>query len=507
MSILKKNVLAIALVAGLGLAGTAGAYTLKTNGDANPVLVASADVVNATTEIGVNENFTIDLVLGDFILGRTTGFTVRYILDNGATFGEPLDNADLTIGSAAPGWTVSVAAGGGIGTNTVVINFTPPAAPTSLTVGNLLTIAGAATVTSPTPPGTGQILKNLTALQTNGAVISANVTFVDPVTAAAIMSPGTSKLLQSGNPVVQTCSAAAGDTTKTIDVGVTGTQASKTYFSSTGAIGLADSGYINVGSINAAITPGFGSFAYAATDSFVTTVTGRFVAFTPSGGARNVFLSTSNTCASQDVVGVVNTTNNTVTFTYTGASVAAGPGGFTAYVCASVPAGNTTVIDATAVSESTVFTRGAVTSAGPSCTLLPLRYNGSVVDVYHINPAGNSTAQSFIRVINPSNNAGKVTLTGIDDNGIPALTPITFILGAGKSMQINSIDLESGNASKGLTGAWGDGFGKWRGTVTGEFGDMVVQSLNRNATNGTVTNLTDADNRGEQVLNAILNNN
>ena len=42
--------------------------------------------------------------------------------------------------------------------------------------------------------------------------------------------------------------------------------------------------------------------------------------------------------------------------------------------------------------------------------------------------------------------------------------------------------------------------GKWRLEVTGEFQGMLVQGLNRNTTNGTVTNLTDADGEVEQRL-------
>lgn len=504
MSINKKNVLAAALVAGLGLAGTAGAYTLTTGGDAAPVLVATADIIDATTDIGVNEAFTVSLTSGDFILGRTTGFTIRYTLNNGATFGQALADTDLTVGAAAPGWTASIAAGGGVADNFVVINLNPPTPTTTLTVGALLSIDAADAVVAPTLLTGGQILDTLTALQTKGAQVVANVQFVDPVTATAIMPASNLAILQSGDPVQLACDSADGETAKRIDVGVT-TQAAKTYFSSTGEIGGADEGFINLGSIGASVATGFTGFAYAGTDEFVTTVNGDFSAFTPTAADRAVFLSLSATCATQDVVGTVNNANGTVTFDYTGADVTIGATGFTAYVCAQVPAGNTTVIDASQVSVATTFTRGDVSSNSASCPLLPLRYNGSVVDVYHVNPAGNSTAQSFIRVINPGNTAGTVTLTGIDDNGAAAAAPITFVLGAGKSMQINSEDLENGNAAKGLTGSWGNGAGKWRGTVTGEFANMLVQSLNRNANDGTVTNLTDADNQGEQLLNAERN--
>lgn len=504
MSINKKNVLAAALVAGLGLAGSAGAYTLTTGGDTNPVMVATADVVSATTPIGVNEDFTIALVGSDLILGRTTGFTIRLNLTNGATFDASLTTADLTIGVANGTWTPTIVAGGADGDNFVVINMDPTATPVALTTGDLLTINAATSVAAPLLDA-GLVLDSLTALQTKGAVVSANVQFVDPVTAAPIMPAGSSQLLKSGDPVLLGCDATDGQPNKRIDVGVTATQGAKTFFSSNGVIGGANEGYINLGSIGASVDPTFTGFAYAGTDEFVTTLNGDFSAFAPTAATRAVFLSTSATCATQDVVGVVNTTNNTVAFAYTGADVAIAAAGFSAFVCAQVPAGNTAVIDASQVSVATTFTRGDVSSNGASCPLLPLRYNGSVVDVYHVNPAGNSTAQSFIRVINPGSTPGNVTLTGIDDNGAAAAAPITFVLGAGKSMQINSEDLENGNAAKGLTGSWGNGAGKWRGTVTGEFANMLVQSLNRNANDGTVTNLTDADNQGEQLLNAERN--
>ena len=152
----------------------------------------------------------------------------------------------------------------------------------------------------------------------------------------------------------------------------------------------------------------------------------------------------------------------------------------------------------------TTFNRtGTPAVTGAACSLLPLQYNGSVVRVYAVNPAGNSTAQSFLRVINQSNTAGRVTIDGYDDAGVYH-GPVSLNLGALQSVQVNSDDLENGNAAKGIVGSLGDGAGKWRLFVTGEFSGMVVQSLNRNATDGTVTNLTDADTRGEQVMNSIF---
>lgn len=500
MSILnKKNALAVALVAGLGLSATAGAYTLRTNGDINPVLVATADIIDNNTDIGIDEAFQITLTSEDFILGRTTGFTIRYSLSGNATFGQIIDDSDLDIGTAAPGWTATVAAGGGLGDDFVVINFNPGGTP--LTTGPLLDIAAATSVVAPGP--TGQVLDDLAELQTIGGQINATVNFIDPVTATSILPVQNLPLLRSGNPVEFDCDANAGDVAKRIDVGASGAQAPKTYFSSTGAIGANDSGYINLGAIGGAVADGFSSFGYLPSDEFTTVVSGDFSAFS-GAGARDVFLSTSSTCSVNSVNGVINNANGTVTFTYDGADVGASSSGFTAYLCANVPAGNTVVIDASQVSAVTTFTRGDVSASSNTCSLLPLRYNGSVVEVYNINPAANTTAQSFLRIINRGDSAGTVTIVGTDDNGVDGDSAVSFVLPARQSKQLNSDDLENGNAAKGLTGAFGDGTGRWRAVVTGEFQGMMVQSLNRNNTDGTVTNLTDADNQGEQVLNGIF---
>jgi hypothetical protein len=502
MSTFKKNTLAAALVAGLGLAGVAAAFTITTDGDANPVLVATADVVSATTPIGVDEATTISLVGSDFILGRTTGFTIRITLNNGATFDASLTTADLTIGAANSTWTPTIVAGGGDGDNFVVINMDPTATPVALTTGDLLTINAATSVVAPTAD-VGLVLDSLTALQTEGATVSATVQFVDPVTAAAIMPAQSVTLLRSGDPVVLACDAQDGDTQTTIDVGTSDTQAAKTFFSSTGVIGATDTGTINLGSVSAAVDTGFTSFDYLATDEFQTIVSGDFSAFSGAGAGRDVFLSVNADCSTNDVNGTINNTNGTVTFDYTGADVGIDADGFTAFVCASVPGGNTTVIDASAVSVTTTFIRGDVQSASTSCDLLPLRYNGSVVEVWNVNPAGNTTAQSFLRIINRGDSAGTVTIVGTDDAGNES-SAVTFNLAAGASMQVNSDDLENGNAAKGLSGSWGDGTGKWRAVVTGEFANMVVQSMNRNSTDGTVTNLTDGDTQGEQNLNKLF---
>lgn len=496
MSTFNRNTLALALVAALGFSASASAVTFGTGptvfpGDQTPEKIATADIASAATVITLADGWQVGIDSTDLIIGRTNGFAARINLDNGATFAA---SPAAAAGSALPaGWTVTVAAGGGIGDNFVIYSFNPPSTSPvpGITVGQLLNV-------------TGVQLTTLTALQTSGAIVNAAIAFSDPGTAQPILTPKVTPILTSGNPLVLSCDPTTGEQDERIDVGVTSAQASKTFFSSTGAIGQADNGEFNAGSVTATVQPGF-TFAYAGTDAFVTTVDGSFSAFkgaetAPGSGifTTTTFLASDALCTTSLVAGTTNAAADKLTFTYTGTDVAITPTGFSAFLCFTVPAGNTKQIDASPTSVITKFTRGTFTSTSTSCSDLPLQFNGSVVKVFTFNPAGNTTQESFLRVSNTGNTNGKVTIEGYDDAGVKAPTTLTFDLDAKKSQQFNSADLEAGNAAKGLSGSLGDGAGKWRLTVTGEFDGMVVTSLNRNNTTGTLTNLTDADNNTEQ---------
>ena len=113
----------------------------------------------------------------------------------------------------------------------------------------------------------------------------------------------------------------------------------------------------------------------------------------------------------------------------------------------------------------------------------------TVNEIFFANPASNQIQQSFLRFINQSNVAGFVTLSGVDDNGIPAPgTDITFTLLPKESKQLNNLDYENGNGAKGLSGALGDGTGKWHLTATSDV-DLEVMSLIRTP-DGFLTNLS-----------------
>ena len=480
MTTLKKNTLALALVAAMGFAANASAYTLTTSGDADPELIATFDIAGNATVITTGEAFEIalDNSASESILGRTTGFNIVITLSNGAKF-----NATPTavVGAANSTWVPSTIAGGA-GQTFVTIKMDPAASPVGLVPGALVSFAS-------------EDLTNLAALQTAGQTVSFTVTFVDPVGGNNLYSPKSLTVIESGDPTDLTCDASGGSSIYSfypntrIDVGTgdpAGSYDSKTQFSYYGDINGADSYYFNAGTINVGIVSGFASFSYQATDTFETVLTGTsFAAF--AGG--NVEMYTN--CGT-DIVGTVSTDGTTVTFDYTGADLCSGTGGtwdvwFNA---------DGSVIDATSITAKTTFTRGSFSSAGANCDLLPMQYNGSVVKVATFNPGGNTAQQSFLRVTNPSAIDGLVTIQGTDDAGNAGASDVTFTLAAGQSMQINSDVIENGGSA--VTGALGDGTGKWRLVVTGEFAGMRVSSLNRNTTTGTVTNLTDYDTAQEQ---------
>lgn len=521
MSILKKNALAVALVAGLGIAGAASAYTTWTEGNLAPEKVASSEA--ADDSVTMIEDVEIRIDPTDLVVGRTTGLQIRLNLFNGpsgssATFDEDLslraagslDGADLPAG-----WEIAIGAGGDIGDNFVVFNVNPP---------NVNPVPGL-------EPGEivnlqGLMLQSVEELLADDGVISGQTFFADPNTATELTdSRKNVLLLQSGNPILMGCDTTDGDVEKRIDVADTtdeGGFAAKTHFSPDGSLGgvvdpgddvgtgFDDTEVFDFGNVTATVDAAFPGFNYMATDEFEMTVSGptgsNFAAF------DDIYLSTDN--CETSAVSATSIVGNEATLEYTLADVGGGAAGYDISLCGIVD-GVTVIDDVNPVSVRTEFSRPLTAlTRTTSCNVLPLLYNGSVIEVYHINPAANPTAQTFLRVINRSTTGGLVTVDGIDDDahGLDAngntdgSNRVTFMLGAGESMQFNSDDLENGNAGKGLTGAWGDGHGKWRAIVTAEFAGARVQAMSRNTIDDTVTNLTDADGQGEQVLHGAFDN-
>lgn len=473
----KKTSLALGVMAALLLSAPA-AFAMDVT--TLPTKVANIDVAGATTVVSLSA-MNINIGTSDLIIGRTTGFSVRIDLANGAKFGAvaavPGAGAALTTGAA---WTVTLAAGGGVGDNFAVYSVQPDAGSLGVINGAALTFAAG-----------GIKLTNVGSLATAGGAVGATVTFADPVTAQPILTPFTDKFLVSANPLDFTV-ADSSNTLKRIDVGSTN-DPSKTQFSSTGAVNGPHEAFFEAGTPTIGVATGVvdalaAPFAWAPADTVDLTVDGTFNAFTQAGAAVTLDGGAGASCTTPvaPVAGVI--TASKVTFAGVALSTLTGGAGV---LCFAVPAANADVIDATKIGVSAVVTRTATTktvAAGP-VDAMAMQYNGPVAIVYTFNPAGNTTQQSFLRISNTGATAGLVTVTGRDDAGAAAAGSVSMTLGAGKSIQLTSDDLQNGNAAKGLTGALGAGAGKWILTVTGEVSSMEVTNLNRNNNSGTVSNL------------------
>ena len=103
------------------------------------------------------------------------------------------------------------------------------------------------------------------------------------------------------------------------------------------------------------------------------------------------------------------------------------------------------------------------------------------------NPASNDRQQSLLRLTNPSNEAAQVEISGLDDRGGSPGTSVALTLAPHSSRMLTATDLESGSAP-GLSGALGDGTGKWRLRVRSDSA-LRVMSLLRSPT-GHLSNLS-----------------
>ena len=103
------------------------------------------------------------------------------------------------------------------------------------------------------------------------------------------------------------------------------------------------------------------------------------------------------------------------------------------------------------------------------------------------NPASNVNQRSRLRLINPDpENAVDLTITGRDDAGTAGQSTVGLQLAAGSVRTLSAGDLENGG--EGLTGALGDGRGKWRLFVEST-GEVLVVNLLDSVT-GDLTNLS-----------------
>ena len=109
-----------------------------------------------------------------------------------------------------------------------------------------------------------------------------------------------------------------------------------------------------------------------------------------------------------------------------------------------------------------------------------------------LNPGSNPNQVSGLRLVNPGSEDAEVTITGVDDAGASPGSAVVLTVPAGGSRTILAAELESGG--EGVSGALGDGVGKWRLRVESEE-PIIVMSLLSSPT-GHLTNLSTAPDQG-----------
>ena len=564
MSSLKKNTLATALVVGLGLTGAAAAYnygTLKDPGnsgytdaaEANPTadMIAAEPVAyqNITVSSGydytMREQLVWDFNPPDNAVNYTQGFTARMTLQDGALFDTSYTPSVYNSSCTASGAVVTAYAGQDIrldpsltctwdvafdnyydGGKTISIRVTPKQG-----------------ITNPQNPSSGMLLRydnaRLTSLNefVNGPIdniVHGQFWFINPSNDAPFSGSIQVKDVLRKVSGVDACANSEGaETDKYIDVAdnFLESQLPKTRFSWDGKLGSAEdadggsvfspsdynSQVIDLGNVVLDTNDSIGGFTFDAADDFHTVLTGDaggWLAFDNGDPALyndDVYL-VNGSCSSGTIVAQGEVSGSTVYFDYTGQDLEDSFGGVLGNENASVSmtvcgfVDTDTVINDQNIHVTTTFTRADIVGGpqvfdGEGCNLLPLRYNGSTMEIFTINPGSNTSQRSFIRLTNRSETDGYVSLEGIRDDGERGDSQVRIWIPAGQSIQVNASELESGEFD-GLTaaGAWGEaGEGmKWRAVVTAEFPGLVATSLMNSANARVVTNVTDSDTRGEQ---------
>lgn len=116
-----------------------------------------------------------------------------------------------------------------------------------------------------------------------------------------------------------------------------------------------------------------------------------------------------------------------------------------------------------------------------SPSLGPVRPDGTALAfqkrVFFFNPASNVTQESLLRLINPNPASVAVEIQAFDDDGAPGGI-VTLSLSPDEALQLRALYLEQGNPDLGLSGAFGDGNGKWQLKVNSSL-PIEVMSLVR----------------------------
>ena len=123
--------------------------------------------------------------------------------------------------------------------------------------------------------------------------------------------------------------------------------------------------------------------------------------------------------------------------------------------------------------------------------LAPQGADGHRVSIF--NPASNQGQRSLLRLVNLSAQAAEVVIRGVDDQGESPGEAVRLSLPARTARMLSAQELETGEG-EGISGALGDGAGKWRLTVEAADRAIQVMSLMESPT-GHLSNLSTAPGR------------
>lgn len=533
MSILKKNVLALAIIAAAGFSVSANAYVITTGGTtaaapAIPGNIAPEEIaIEAASPAVMTEAINIGVQLGDSVIGRTTGLQVRITLLDGASFGAALTSASLGAPAdqtalvdnlgANGGWTTNLAAGGAAGGTVAQFALNPSGAGSSIRDGVLGRIAGlsvnrpaGAVVNSVVrlrielvDPVSGNVL-----VGADGSVSDAFreereiIRYVPGLTFACTPEANADKIdvagdRVDGNPAPGTAFVAAPWTIGGPFIGGNplvaadndssrGTVALRSLY----ALNTAAAGDRVVIRLTGSNLTNLSFFAVPAAQTCLAgTSVGAFVNTAPVAPATIVTETVFNR--------EINAINTAVAGTIVAGPIAAPAFNGTLRICANGAGGPIEAQGLTA----TVSINGTNAVA---CSVAAIEKNGSTVNIANVPPAGNATQEGLVRIVNNSLLTGRVTIRGRDDTGALGTSSVTFTLPAGDSVTYTTAELESGNevsitpTKPDLSGSLGDGAGRWRLNVVGEFDNMQVQAYARNVNNDALSNITDFESNQEQ---------
>ena len=114
--------------------------------------------------------------------------------------------------------------------------------------------------------------------------------------------------------------------------------------------------------------------------------------------------------------------------------------------------------------------------------------DGATLHRLSLFPAAGGAQEGFARLINRSYTSGEATIWAVDDAGTRS-GPVRLSMRPRHAVHFNSMDLEGGNAAKGLVGSVGVGEGDWRLEITSEL-DLMALAYARTA-DGFLTSLHD----------------